>query len=527
VLFAVMCGGVRAEVVLPPLFSDGLVLQAGSKAPVWGKADPGEKVTVTIAGQSRNAMADAQGKWRVDLENLEAGGPLGMTVAGKNTLTIRNVLVGEVWLASGQSNMEYPLAAWHVRNGDAEVAAANYPLIHVFTVKTKVAPAPLEEAEGSWQVCTPTNAPSFSATGYFFARDLHKAIGKPVGLIHSSVSGTLAEAWTSTEVLKGEPDFAAIFQRYDDAVAAYPKALQDYKDKLAAWEKAAATAKEANEKPPAKPAEPRDPATATTRPGGLFNGKIAPLIPFGFRGAIWWQGEFNSERGEQYAKLFPALIRDWRRRWAQGDFPFLFVQLQNLDIQPQPNKAHYDEMRDAQLMTLRSVTNTGMAVACDVGDANNIHPPNKQVIGGRLALIARATVYGEKELEYSGPLYQGMKVDGGLIRLSFTHLGGGLTVKNGGGDVSLPWRAGGPPVGSRAKPALDSFVIAGADRKFVKAEAKIDGDAVLVCSPEVKQPVAVRYAWADNPVCTLYNQAGLPASPFRTDDWPVFSTGKR
>jgi len=507
VLFAVMCGAVRAAVVLPPLFSDGLVLQAGAKAPVWGKADPGEKVTVTIAGQSRSTKANAQGKWRVDLKNLQVGGPLEMTVAGKNTLTIHNVLVGEVWLASGQSNMEYPLAAWHVRNGAAEVAEANYPLIHVFTVKTKVAPAPLEEADGTWVVCAPSNAAGFSATGYFFARDLHKAIGKPVGLVHSSVSGTLAEAWTSLEVLKGEPDFAAIFQRYDEAVAAYPKAQQEYRDKLAEWEKAAAKAKEANEKPPAKPAEPRDPATATTRPAGLFNGKIAPLIPFGFRGAIWWQGEYNSERGEQYAKLFPALIRDWRARWGAGDFPFLFVQLQNLDIQPQPNKAHYDEMRDAQLRTMRRVKNTGLAVACDVGDAHNIHPPNKQPVGGRLALIARATVYGEKDLEYSGPLYKGMKVQGDTIRLAFTHLGGGLTVTNG--DV------------------LGSFVIAGADSKFVPAVAKIDGDVVLVSSPEVKQPVAVRYAWADNPTCTLYNRAGLPASPFRTDDWPMLSAGKR
>ena len=498
------CASVYADVVLPPLFSDGAVLQAGAKAPVWGKADPGETVTVTIAGQSRHTTADAQGKWRVDLENLAAAGPLEMTVAGKNTLTIRNVLIGEVWLASGQSNMEYGLGT--ALNPQAEIAAANYPFIHVFTVKTVVAPAPLEVAEGRWLVCTPSNAPNFTATGYFFARDLHKAIRKPVGLIHSSVSGTLAEAWTRPEAMDGAPDLAAIRQRYEDAVAAFPKAQQEYKDKLAEWEKAAVGAPAEKQNASAKPREPQDPATATTRPGGLFNGKIAPLIPFGIRGVIWYQGEYNSERAEQYRKLFPTLIRDWRKQWGEGDFSFLFVQLANLDIQPQPNAAHYDELREAQLMTL-SVTNTGMAVSCDVGDAHNIHPPNKQAIGGRLALIARATVYGEKGLEYSGPLYRGMKVEGDSVRLQFKHVDGGLTVKNG------------EPLGS--------FAIAGADRKFVSSVAKLDGDAVLVSSPDVKAPVAVRYAWADNPTCTLYNQAGLPASPFRTDDWPVFSTGKR
>jgi sialate O-acetylesterase len=495
-----------AEVAPMAPFNDGMVLQRDMAVPVWGAARPGEQVTVGFAGQRKTATAGADGRWRVDLDPLPASaeGRELIIAGGGVTRTVRDVLVGEVWIASGQSNMEYGVG--HVVNAKAEIAAADHPLIRVFTVKTAVAAEPQRAVSGSWAVCTPANAGGFTATGYFFARDLQARLGIPVGLIHSAVSGTLAEAWTSGEALAKDPMLVPILARYDEAVAAYPAAKAAYEAALKVWQAEAAAATAAGKPEPKKPAEPADPAVQTTRPAGLFNGKIAPLIPVAFRGVIWWQGEYNSERCEQYATFFPTLIRDWRARWNRGDFPFLFVQLQNLDIQPQPNSAHYDELREAQFKTLRSVPATGMVVACDVGDAHDIHPPNKQAVGARLALAARALAYGE-QIAWSGPLYAGMAVEGARIQVRFDHLGGGLVDRDGKG--------------------LGGFTIAGADRQFVAATAAIDGDAVVVSSPAVPQPVAVRYAWADNPTCTLYNQAGLPASPFRTDGWPLPSDGKR
>jgi len=471
-----------ATVTPHALFSDNMVLQQGFQTPVWGKAAPGEKVTVSIGTQRVSAVADKDGRWMVKLASLKPGGPYQMTIAGENnTITIKNILAGEVWVASGQSNMEYGLGG--VTDSAKEIADANYPEIRVFTVKTVVSGMPLDDVSGKWEVCTPEVAGNFSAVGYLFARDLYKSIKMPVGLIHSAVSGTLAEAWTSVDALSKSPVLQPILTRYAKDCADYQQAVAEGK----------------------KPA-PVDPSTQTTHPGGLFNGKIAPLIPYRIRGVVWWQGEYNSERCMQYKTLFPTLIHDWRVKWGQGDFPFLFVQLQNLDIQPQPNTAHYDEMREAQLYTWNTVPLTGMAMMVDAGDANNIHPPHKQVAAERLTRIARALVYGEKDLVYSGPIYRAMKVEGEKIRLNFDFLGGGLVSKSGD--------------------TLGSFVIAGADQKFVPAQAKIDGNTVVVWSPEVKTPVAVRYAWADNPTCTLYNKADLPASPFRTDDWPVNTTGK-
>ena len=499
----------RADVRLPALFSDNAVIQAGPSDSVWGWANDGEKVTVTIDGRSASAVA-RDGKWLVKLPAMKAGGPFDMTITGKNSIAIHNVLVGEVWVASGQSNMEYGMGS--ALNAAQEVAAADYPLIHVFTVAHDVAGDPQTDVVGQWVVCSPQTAASFTAVGYFFSRDLFRDLKTPIGLIHSSVSGTVAEAWTRVVAMQGNPVLQPILNRYSQSLDQYQKDLAVYTTKLADYNAAMADAN-TDHKALKKPAQPSDPSKETTRPGGLFNGMIAPLIPYTIKGVIWWQGEYNSERCWQYRKLFPSLITDWRKQWGQSDFPFLFMQLQNLDIEPQPNPAHYDEMRESQLMTL-SLPNTGMAVACDIGDAHNIHPPNKQAASQRLAWIAEATVYGKK-IPYSGPIYQVMKVEGNRVRIAFNHAEGGLVSETMTGGKLVPGDA-----------KLGSFVIAGADQKFVPADAAIDGATVVVSSPDVKAPVAVRYAWADNPTCTLYNKADLPASPFRTDDWPVNTTGK-
>ncbi len=488
ILFVMATLNVLAGVEVNPLFCDQMVLQRNRTVPVWGNSIPGEKITVKINKKQASAITGHDGKWQVNLPGMEAGGPFIMTITGATTITLKDVYIGEIWLASGQSNMEYPVG--HAINGKQEIADANYQQIRFFTVSTVVSGEPKEKVMGKWEVCNPATAPHFSATAYFFARELYNRLKIPIGIIHSSVSGTLAEAWIRPDAMRDEKDFAPIFSRYDDSVTAYNKAMDTYNSTKPGM---------------AKPAMPTDPGQLTTRPGGLYNGKIAPLIPFAIRGAIWWQGEYNSERCEQYKKLFPLLIKDWRKQWGY-DFPFYFVQLQNLDIQPQPNAAHYDEMREAQLYTWQTVKDTGMAVMCDAGDKNDIHPPNKQEAGRRLALIARAQVYDDK-IAWSGPVYKSMIVCcDGKIRLHFTHTDGGLSSKSG--------------------ELLGSFTIAGANKKFMPAQAKIDGDCVVVWNPDIKKPVAVRYAWADNPVCTLYNSAGLPASPFRTDTWYLKTTGK-
>jgi sialate O-acetylesterase len=503
-----VCSVCSAEVKLHALFSDHMVLQQGVRAPVWGTADPGEQVKVTLGSASAQATADDEGRWKVELGPLKAGGPLEMTVAGKNTLTLHDVAVGEVWICSGQSNMEMAVGnsprAWGgVNNAEQEIAAGNYPMIRQFTVKKAVAGKPQSDVAGEWLVASPETVGQFTAVGYFFGRELHKALGVPVGLIHTSWGGTPAEAWTSEQTLLSEPDLASIFTTRQKEIAAYPQALEKYREQLAQWDEASRQAEAAGKVAPRPPKFPDDPRSSSWRASGLYNAMIAPLIPYATRGAIWYQGESNADRAYQYRKLFPAMIRDWRRAWGEGDFPFLFVQLANY-IQNYAPKTSWAELREAQTMTL-SLPKTGMAVTADIGDPNDIHPKNKQEVGRRLALAAEAIVYG-KDVVYSGPVYDSMKVEGNKIRLSFRHVDGGL----------------------KGKPhPLTSFEIAGADRKFVAAQAKIEGKTVVVRSAKVAQPVAVRYAWADNPECSLYNKSGLPAVPFRTDDWPGVTEGKK
>jgi sialate O-acetylesterase len=333
---------------------------------------------------------------------------------------------------------------------------------------------------------------------YFFGRELHKNLGVPIGLIHTSWGGTPAEAWTRRGVLKADPDFKPILQRYDEAVAKYPQAKQEHERKLEEWKQAVEKAKTEGTRAPGRPGEPLGPGHPHS-PSGLYNAMISPLLPYGIAGAIWYQGESNAGRAYQYRKLLPAMIKNWRDDWGLGDFSFIFVQLANfMAVKPEPGDSSWAELREAQSMTL-ALPNTGMAVIIDIGEANDIHPKNKQDVGKRLALWALANTY-KQALEYSGPVYKSSKTEGNRIILTFDDVGGGL--------MAAP------------EPPLKGFAIAGADHKFVWADAAIEGNTVVVSSDTVSEPVAVRYAWADNPVCNLYNKEGLPASPFRTDDWP-------
>jgi len=481
-----------ADIRLPAIIGDNMVLQCNEEVAIWGWADPGEKVGVSVSWHRMKwaVTADGDGRWRFGMAVPEAGGPYQITLTGKNTITLKNILVGEVWVGSGQSNME-----WSVREAEKakeEIANAAYPKIRLFTVERKVADAPQEDCAGSWAECSPETVPDFSAVAYFFGRELHKQLNVPVGLIHTSWGATPAEAWTSRPMLEDNPNFEPILKRYEGFLSPAGNLRKQYEERLELWKEAIKRGKN----PPRRPKAPF--GLGYRSPSSLYNAMIAPLIPYAIRGAIWYQGEANVRRAYQYRELFPAMIQSWRHNWGRGDFPFLFVQLANFMAQkPEPGDSAWAELREAQLMTL-GLPNTGMAAIIDIGEANDVHPKNKQDVGKRLALWALANTYGKK-IVYCGPLYKSMERKGKNVVLHFNHIGGGLVAQ---GDD------------------LKGFAIAGQDRKFVWANARIEGDTVVVSSNEVSQPVAVRYAWADNPLCNLYNKAGLPASPFRTDTWP-------
>lgn len=624
-----------ADIRLPAVISDGMVLQQKSSDPIWGWASPGEQITVKgswLKGVPVKTKADEKGKWMVKLKTPQAGGPYTITIQGGQTLVLHNVLIGEVWVCSGQSNMEMPVSGWpgaSLLNSAMEIKAAKYPDIRLFTVKRDVALQPQSDCTGSWTACTPQTVKTFSATAYFFGRQLYRKLKVPIGLIHTSWGGTVAEAWTSGSALRKLGDFDSALDKLDaislnvkewkekdarnlqtwnqevnqvnkdyekenfDASnwetmklptmwesAGYPDldgivwfrkvvdipaswAGKDLKldlgpidDEDITWfdgEKVGGIQKEgywaanrsynipgklvkagrnvisvrvtdiagnggiygdqkllrlypSDKKPEVgvslagnwkyKIAAKKEPASVPSNPNTpsvLYNAMIAPLIPYGIKGAIWYQGEANVGRAAQYASLFPAMITDWRNRWEQGDFPFYFVQ-----IAPYPyggNGRQSAALRDAQRRSLR-LPNTGMVVTLDIGDTTNIHPANKQEVGRRLSLWALSHAYGRKGLVYSGPLYKGMQIDGNKIVLSFTHTDGGLIVK--GGD--LTW-----------------FRIAGADGDFVPAKAIIKGNTVIVHSDKVAHPKAIHFAWSDKAVPHLFNKAGLPASTFSTE----------
>jgi sialate O-acetylesterase len=492
-----------ADVKLAILFCDHMVLQQGMSVPVWGTAGPGEQVVVSLGQHKQTTTAGPDGKWMVRLADVETGGPFEMTVTGRNTLTVKDIYVGEVWLCSGQSNMDMTVARedryWcGVQNEAEEVAATKYSLIREFKVRLKMTDTPQTDVEGQWVVCSPQTVGRFSATAYFFARELHKKLNVPVGLVTSSYGASTAEAWTSRTALEARPELVFLLDAYAQKKKEYDPngaAAQKYRAAMEQWEKAAAQAKAEGKDRPKEPKNP-NPKQDQHNPCVLYNGMIAPLAPYAIRGVIWYQGESSGPTADKYFNLMETLIQNWRQMWGQGDFPFLFVQLANNGkLATQPDGSGWmARVREGQLKTL-TVPNTAMAVAIDIGDANNIHPKNKQEIGLRLALAARALAYHES-IPYSGPIYDSMTIEGSAVRLRFKHTDGGLVAKG---------------------EKLVGFGIAGEDSNFVWADAKIDGDTIVVSSLQVAKPIAVRYGWADNPPVNLYNKAGLPASPFRTD----------
>ncbi len=489
-----------AEVKLASPFTSHMVLQRDMKMPVWGTAASGELVTVEFAGQKGSVKANAQGVWRVDLKPLkESAAGRRFTVSGSQTtqpIQLDDVLVGEVWLASGQSNMDFTVSKKvkyfsGVTNEEQEIAAANYPLLRMFTGTSAKAYEPQTRVDGEWRVCTPETVPAFSAVGYFFARDLQKKIKLPVGIVTLAFGASTAEAWIRRETMAADPQLKPMLDRFDAAVQAFrtnpPPVVAAPRSEDVSATNAAPGGRRRGGGPPRDPVQDQHHATV------LFNGMINPVIPFAIRGAIWYQGEsiVGGEAGRAlYPRVQAALIHDWRKLWGEGEFPFYIVQLAALK-----SNSNHPSVREAQASVL-ALPNTGMAVTIDIGDPKDVHPHNKQDVGDRLARIALANVYRRK-LEFSGPMYKSMKVEGRVVRLNFTHLGGGLVAK------------GGP---------LKTFVIAGVDGKFVSAEAKIEGQTVVVSSAEVTSPAAVRYAWESYPDgCNLYNADGLPAAPFRTD----------
>ncbi len=494
-LLAGFCFPARADVKLPAIFSDHMVLQRDQKDRVWGWADPGEEVTVTINDQAKTAQAGSDGKWQVTLDPLPAGGPYKLTVKGKNTLTYNDVLAGEVWVCSGQSNMQMSVAG--ANDADLEIHAAKFPNIRLITVPNRGTQEPQKDFHGKWQVCSPQTVGGFSAVGYFFGRQLHQTLGIPIGLINDSWGGSACEAWIPREKLAADPEYKPLIEHWERIEKEYPQNKKAYEE----WQAAASKARAEGKTPPRGPHNPDGDMHGNFRPGNIFNGVLLPTIGYGIKGAIWYQGESNAGRAYQYRDLFPLMIQTWRDLWGQGDFSFYWVQLADfMNERSEPADSAWAELREAQTMTMKRLPHTGEAVIIDIGEGKDIHPRNKQDVGKRLARWALAKDY-HIGIPCQSPTYKAMEKQGRKIVLTFDHVSGGFRPF----DVNEP----------------RGFTIAAADRKFVKANARIVGrDKVEVWSDQVSDPVAVRYAWADNPICNLYSAVGLPTTPFRTDDWP-------
>ncbi len=473
-----------ADIKLPAIFGDHMVLQQKSSVAVWGWADPGEKVTVKGSWQwfsGKSGKADENGEWKVNLKTPKAGRTVSLKIKGnENEIVLNDILIGEVWICSGQSNMQWTMGKLGTERSKANIEKANAPTIRLFTVKMAISRIPKEDVEGTWQICTPEAVKEFSATGYYFGKNLHEKLNVPIGLVSTNWGGTKAEAWTSRDGLKD-------FEQFSEALTILENP---------------------DEKPESFKMNQHTPTV-------LYNAMIVPLLPFRIAGAIWYQGESNCYDPIGYRMLFPAMITDWRTQWDQGDFPFYFVQIAPYQYNL---KTHSQAVREAQMMTLNAVDNVGMAVTMDIGQEKDIHPRRKHDVGERLARWALAKTYGRKDLVYSGPIYHNkIKITGHKITLFFKHTDDGLVAKNG---------------------KLSNFEIAGKDRKFVPAKAEIRehsqtnaksinlksiyvGQWIEVWSDEVKEPVAVRYGWSNWVDGSLLNKAGLPASSFRTDDWPL------
>jgi sialate O-acetylesterase len=478
----------RADVKPHALCTDGMVLQQKSKVKIWGTADKGEKVSVSFRDHTASAVADAHGTWIVVLESGPAGGPFPMTIKGNNTLDYKDVYVGEVWVCSGQSNMQWSVQACSQAEKDEVEKTEPNQQLRLFHVPRVAEPNPVDDISANWTAAEPKTITPFSATAYFFGRDLQQALKVPVGLIHTSWGGTRAEAWTSRAVLDHHPVY-------------------------------------------------KGEAPAGDKPGQnvasvLYNGMIHPLLNYRIKGAIWYQGESNAGKAHAYRELFPMMIENWRKDWGQGDFSFYFVQLAPwLQAPKEPGESTWAELREAQTMTLK-LPHTGMAVITDLGHEMDIHPTPKRPVGERLSLAARAQTYGEKVV-YSGPMYKAVKFDGNKAIISFDHVGHGLVAKEmeptdvrtnkKTGQSGAAWRV---KEGSKEGAELLGFTVCGSDKKFHNAKAEIVQNQVVVSCEAVSQPVAVRYGWADHPIVNLFNREGLPASPFRTDDFPGITMRK-
>ncbi len=503
----------RADVRLPALFSDGLVFQQGKPLSVWGWAAPDEDVSVRFAGQTRATRADLDGKWRVILDPLPANAsPQEMKVNGKNNISLKNLLIGEVWICSGQSNMQWTVS--QAANPQQEIEAANFPQIRMFNVERATAMSPADDIKGAWKEANPGNVGQFSAVGYFFGRHLHQVLKVPVGLINTSWGGTRIEAWTSRESLEERPCAAQMLSDWDGIRQSWDAAAENSKYEVAKaqWQAQVQKTKKDNaglpadkqSKAPPAPRPPDDPNKTPHHPAVLFNAMIAPLIPYSIQGAVWYQGESNQKRAFQYQELLPNMINDWRTRW-NSEFSFYIVQLaafgNGLPATKEPGlQDTWAELQEAQHLTAVTLPRCGLVVTNDIGEERDIHPKNKQEVGRRLALWALAHDYGRTNTVFSGPMFRNAVVEDGRVRVQFDHVGGGLKTRDGG----VPRH----------------FQIAGQDQKWAWAEAKIEGSEIVVSSSAVPNPVGVRYAWAAWPEgANLINAEGLPAGCFRTDEF--------
>ncbi|MDE0595427.1 MAG: hypothetical protein OSB65_09285 [Roseibacillus sp.] len=501
--------GSVSGVELPTMFSNHAVLQRGEAVPVWGWATPSESVKVSFAGQSKQAVANEKGEWRIELAPMKAnvkGRELVVTGSKSGPVTVSDLLVGEVWMASGQSNMQWALSA--TERAKEDIPKATFPAVRMFLTDLVTAATPQRRVGGKWHETNPENAGKFSAVGYYFALNLHTELGVPVGIIRTAWGGKPSEAFTSRETLSSKPEGKALIEKLDQEMKRFDagKAKANYEKKLAAWE----AIRKANQAEPdpkkrvklgRRPGKPAAPALSPNRPMSIYHGMIHPWVGYAMKGAIWYQGESNARRAKEYETIFPLLILDWRRQW-QKELPYYFVQLANFR-KPSTDPGTPDswaELQNAQRLTL-SLPKTGMAVINDIGTANNIHPPNKKDVGERLARWALAQDYGKKDVVVCGPLFKAAKNEGGKIRISFEHARG---------------------LKSRDAKPLARFEIAGEDKIWHWADAAIESETVLVSSKDVPKPVAVRYAWASNPEgANLINSEGLPASLFRTDEWKL------
>ncbi|KHJ39394.1 hypothetical protein PBAC_03800 [Pedobacter glucosidilyticus] len=476
---------IAQDIKVASIFGDNMVLQQAIHIPVWGTAAAKQEIKIIFGGKSFETIADESGKWFVKLPKMRANPiPQELKIISKSdTLILKNILIGEVWLASGQSNMQMKLS--ETNQAAEEIKQANYNQIRLFNVGLNISHQPLNNVKGSWKVCNQTNAGGFSAAAYYFAKDLHQDQNVPVGIISASWGATPVEAWTSGESLLQHPDFKDSVLKYQKLEANWDLLYRNHLNEVELAK---------NATPPAKaPVLPKE----KNYPTALFNAMIAPIIPYEIKGVIWYQGENNASREAQYHSLFPLLIKDWRTKWQKDEMSFLFVQLANFRAKNEEPvfTDPWALLREAQTATLK-VPHTAMAVAIDIGDAKDIHPKNKKDVGKRLYLAASAIAY-DKAVVYSGPTFTSSATKKNAVILSFSHVGKGLTSKG----------------------ELKSFELAGADKKFYWADAKIVGKKIILTSAKVAQPVAVRYAWSSNPEANLYNKEGLPAVPFRTDDW--------